>query len=510
MRFSFFKLGVGANYRAESDSEGRAPSPGRFSSALPLQDQATRPGWAPFRSASVGLLLLLGAASADASTLITNVATVNVTPSGFSVVWVTSPAPSPSQTATISVYADPFGATDLAGQLGVEWYPLNSGSPAATNAYQQRLSQALLRQQSQNLGFTEVRISGCAPRTTYYYRIGISDTNGTVATWPAAGPLPSVTTAQANSFVADSVQLLINVSPIAPPGTIILLSNTNTPSLLAAVVGDGGDTNQVYFSLSDLVSAGGTTNFTPVGPQEFTAAILGNTSGSASRTYDLSFTSSFNVGVENQFTLGAYLSLAVGLATVQAGHSGSLPIQLLYGSGITNLTLYLQLPTGDFSSLSVQLVSSQLNSASLHLVNSGLVAINLGSGYGQALQGAQELAQLNFTIVTNQASGYVSVTPLVQQAVNSDGTFTTNFVTQAGQVLIIGRQPVLQPLPTTSAGVRSLVLYGNPGSNYELQASTNVHSPAAWQNVLSVPMTNLSQVITGLDTNHPAVFYRAY
>jgi hypothetical protein len=451
--------------------------------------------------------MLLGAAGAGASATITNVATVNVTPSSFSVVWVDSPALIPTQTPTISVYADPAGNTNLAGQVGVEWYPLNGGSPTATNAYQQRLSQASLRQESQNLGFTEVRISGCAPQTTYYYRVGVNGPSGPVATFPASGPLPSVTTGQANGFIADSLQLLINVSPSTPAGSIILLSNTNTPSVLAAVVGDGTGSNQVYFSLSDLLAAGGTTNFAPVGAQEFVARELGNGPGSTPQTYDLTFNSSFNVGVENQFTIGSYLSLAVGMTIAQAGQSGSLPIQMLYGSGITNLTVALQLPTGDFSSLSVGLVSNQLNSAKLQIVNPGLVSINFGSG-GQNLQGA--LAQLNFTVMTNQASGFVPVTPTVQSVVNADGSLTTNFQAQAGQIVIIGRQPILEPLPTTPDGVRSLALYGNPGTNYHLQASTDLGNPAAWSDVLSIPMTNFLQVISGLDTNPPAIFYRAY
>jgi hypothetical protein len=454
----------------------------------------------------------LGAAGAAASTTITNVATVNVTPSSFSVVWVDSPALTPSLTPTVSVYADPGGATSLAGQVGVEWYPLNSGSPAAANAYQRRSSQALLRQETQNLGFTEVRVSGCAPQTTYYYRLGLNGPNGPVAAWPASGPLPSVTTAQQNSFVADSLQLLIDVSPASPPGSIILLSTTNTPSVLAAVVGDGAATNQVYFSLSDLLAAAGATNLAPLGTQEFTAMALGNAPGTAPQAYDLNFTSSFNVGMQNPATFGYYVSLAAGLAVAQAGHSGSLPIQLLHGNGITNLTLALQLPTGDFeaSSLSVQLVSGQLNSASLHVVNSGLLSINLGAPYGQSLQGAQELAQLNFTVLTNQPSVFFPVTPLAQQVVNADGSLTTNFQAQAGQIVIIGRQPILQPLPTTPEGARSLALYGNPGTDYELQASTDLGNPAAWDNVLSISMTNLMQILSVPDTNPPAIFYRAY
>jgi hypothetical protein len=65
-------------------------------------------------------------------------------------------------------------------------------------------------------------------------------------------------------------------------------------------------------------------------------------------------------------------------------------------------------------------------------------------------------------------------------------------------------------LPTTPEGARSLALYGNPGTDYELQASTDLGNPAAWDNVLSISMTNLMQILSVPDTNPPAIFYRAY
>jgi len=113
-------------------------------------------------------------------------------------------------------------------------------------------------------------------------------------------------------------------------------------------------------------------------------------------------------------------------------------------------------------------------------------------------------------VVTNHASAFLPLKPLVQQAVNADGSLTTDFQPQAGQLVIIGRQPVLQALPATPEGARSLALYGNPGTNYQLQASTDLGNPEAWHNILSIPMTNLTQIISGLDTNPPAIFYRAY
>ncbi len=451
--------------------------------------------------------LLWGTSFAFASTSITNVSAVNVTSSGFSVVWVDSPALSGSQMPAISIFADAGGVTNLAGEIGVEWYPLNSGAPASVSAYQQRLSQAVLRQESQSLGYAAVRISGCLPNSTYYYRVGVSDSNGVVATWPARGPLPAVTTAQQTSFVADSAQLLVEVPPTTPPGSIILLGNSNTPSILAATVGDGAATNQVFFNLSDLLNAAGNSNFTPSGNQLFVVTELG-APGTATQTYDLAFTGGFSVGTENPFLVGDYFSLAVGSGIAQTGHSGSLPIQMLAGIGITNLTVQLQLPTADFSSLSVQLISGQLGSASLQVVNPGLVSINLGAGFAQNLQGAQELAQLNFTVATNISSAFVPVTPLSLQVSNVDGSVTTNYQAQAGQLVIVGQRPLLEALPPTPAGDFGVAVYGNPGTNYELQYTTNLANPA-WQNFLSLPLTNLMEVFFFPGTNVPGIFYRA-
>src|SRR5260370_8194008 len=53
--------------------------------------------------------------------LITNVSTVNVTPTSFSVVWATAPTLTP----LISVFADPDGVTNLAGHPPAAYYPFH-------------------------------------------------------------------------------------------------------------------------------------------------------------------------------------------------------------------------------------------------------------------------------------------------------------------------------------------------------------------------------------------------
>ena len=466
----------------------------------------------PFSAAHRGLALawlLWMVHPALGQVTISNVTVVNVTPSGFSVVWSASSTASSSLTPVLSVFADAGGVTNLAGQVGLDYYPLSSGSPAATNAYQQRLSEASLRQATQNLGLAEVQVSSLNPNTTYYFQVQESDSLGHQAVSPPSGPLPAVTTAQQNGFVVQSLQLLISVPPVNPPGSIITLTNANTPSILAAVVGDGAGSNQVYFSLSDLIAAAGGTNFAPVGTVEFTANVLGNNNGTAPQTYSVIFGTNFTVGQGNQFSIGQFFGMSVGSTAALTGSSGSLPLGLVYGVGVTNLVINLTLPAGDFSALSVQAVSPQVSSASLQTLGANLVSISLGTAAGQTLQGAQTLAQLNFTLASNLPSAFLPVPVKSIQVTNSDGSATTNVQAQAGQVVIVGQQPLLQTM-LGAGGQRSLALYGLPFSSYQLQYATNLANPIQWYNLMRAPMTNLLQVFTGLATHPAAIFYRAY
>lgn len=118
------------------------------------------------------------AGSATAQINISNVAAVNITPSSFSLVWSGSSASKSPGTPAISVFADSAGALNLAGQMGIDFFPLHTGNPALTNSYDRRLDQAALRQKTSSQGLVEVRVSGCAPNTTYYYQLQETDTQG--------------------------------------------------------------------------------------------------------------------------------------------------------------------------------------------------------------------------------------------------------------------------------------------------------------------------------------------
>jgi len=444
---------------------------------------------------------------ASAQDIITNVAVVNVTPGSFSVVAAFSP-PSLASNATISVFSGPSGGGSLTGQVGIQYYPLNSGDPTATNSYSRLLSKGALRQDSMALGVFYANVSYCAPNTKYYFSISATDTNGQTVAWPPSGPLALATTAGQNSFVLQSQQLLVTLNDSDPPGSIIMVSNTNTSSVLAAIVGDGAPTNQAFFNLNDLLDPSGSTNYSPTGSQEFTATLLG-ISGGLSQTYNLIIPTNFSVGAGSQVSIGVLaVSVGMGSDVLLAGTSGSVPITLTSQSKLVNLSFVLNLPTNDFSALSVQATTPLLSSAVLNVLGSNSVQLSFAVEAGANLEGSQQIANLNFTTQSNDSSAFVQLWPRSPQGTNADASIAGSISTSPGRLVIIGPQPLLD---TQLEGTeRNLVLYGIPGNSYQIQTSPNIGNPADWTDFMHLPMTNLMQVIPNLDPTPAAEFFRAY
>ena len=453
------------------------------------------------------LCVLSGLHSAIAQMALTNVTAANVSPNSFSIVGTTSKS-TPLTNIIVSVFADPGGVTNLAGQVGIELYPLNTGNPSSTNSYSTLLSKAALTQDSMALGLLFARVRYCAPNTTYYCKVSVSGTNGQ-AVWPLSGQLPGVTTARDNSFVLDSEQLLLTLRTGNPPGSIILLSNTNSSAVLAAVVGDGAETNQAFFNLSDLIAAGG-TNYSPTGTQSFTASLLTPSGGRFSEPYNVAFSGNFSVGQAGVVTFGAlFTAVTLGSSAVLAGTAGSIPITVSSESPLGDVSFTLNLPTNLFTSLSVVGTSPVLSSASLQTLSANEVKLAFLAASGFSLLGKQQIAQLNFTTAANDPSAFLQLQPQSIQATNPNPSTAISFLANQGQIVLVGPQALLQA-SVDVGGVRNLALYGMPWASFEIQYSTNLADPYGWRDLMRVPMTNIVATLSGLNMNLPTVFYRAY
>lgn len=247
----------------------------------------------------VTVALLCRAALSWSAVIIQDVSPTDVTPSGFSVIWQTSESAVPG----ISIFSDPDGTTEITGQFEITRMPLYSGNPAIAGEYDQESELETIRSLARSQGLMKIRVEGCQPQTTYYYRVSSAGAGGEVAVWPA-GALPSVTTARENSFIADSKQLLVTIDDqggaVNPTGWLV--SGAEAPPVggdalfgVSSYVGDGGGAKQAYINLSNLFGADG-LNLTTAGTREIVLEIRrGWGSAPVYKTVTLDFSNNFSV-----------------------------------------------------------------------------------------------------------------------------------------------------------------------------------------------------------------------
>ena len=450
--------------------------------------------------------LVWGALPAAGS--ITNVAVANVTPSSFSVFWRAGADTTPS----IGVFADAGGVTNLAGQVGIEAFPLHTGNPDLAAGYERRLGRAALRQKTQSYGLMLMRVTGCRPNTAYYFRLASAPPSGSPDLYPASGPLPVVTTPRENTFVANHQQLILEVTDLNTEGRVVLLTHTNAAYALAAVVGDGVGTNQVFFDANDLFDLAGGGNFTPLGAQDFTAEVLGPNQSDLSQHFALNFTASFTVAQTTLAAVGTeFFAATVGSTIVLFGQAGAVAINGNASVGLTTVNLALDIPPGHLTNFSLQALAPELNPGTSTVTPLGGTAwlLHFAAQTGQTFSGNKALGQLAFTAGPDPASAFVPLKVRWLTATKASGASVAQVVSEPGRVVVVGAQPLLEALRAED-GSRTLILYGRPNASYAIEYVNALSGPNRWTFWTRVPMTGLSKTLGPTQPVEPAVFYRAY
>ena len=460
---------------------------------------------------SVRLLGLLAAASlgwghSSLAAGITNLTVVNVTPSSFGVVWMSTPA-----TPSIDVFADPSGATNLIGQLGSEAFPLQTGSPTIAAGYFRRQGLTALRQKARSYGLMMLRVTGCQPGHTYYYRVTSTPSAGAPSVSPASGPLPSVTTELESAFVANAQQLIIDVPGVDTSGQIVTLTHPSASYPLAAVVGDGASGNQVVFNVNDLFSLVTHAHLTPMGAQQFTGTVLSANGSGANRAFALFFTADFTVAQGTLATFGTeFLALTVGSTNLLAGESGQVPIDFNSSAGVVSLDLALQIPAGHLTNLSLRNLAAEIDPASVSITpNTGATClVHLATQTGQSLLGVKQLGQLAFTSLSNAPSAFVPLTVAGLAAAKADLLLVTNLFAQSGRIAVVAQAPLLEET-VLGDGTRQLTLYGQPWSSYQIDFSSDPNNPGGWQSWFHFPVTNRVTFLGTRSGDQGGASYRA-
>jgi hypothetical protein len=198
-----------------------------------------------------------------------------------------------------------------------------------------------------------------------------------------------------------------------------------------------------------------------------------------------------------------YLEFQMGATAVYAGQSASLPLMVNASGSLTNVQLTLNWPANQLLNPTLSLVPPVV--AGVIQPQNGQLVVQLQTAANQPLTGSNLLAQVNFQAASNQTSTVILGVPVSAAAgVTAAGTTYANASGQAGEVVVVGTQPLLRP--QASASARNLTLYANPG-NYELLYTTSLVAPVTWAPALMYQQTNAAQTVS-LDPTIPCVFYR--
>jgi hypothetical protein len=206
-------------------------------------------------------------------------------------------------------------------------------------------------------------------------------------------------------------------------------------------------------------------------------------------------------------------SLNLGLTTVRAGQSGSVPVTVVATGGATNLTARLRVPHSRLVNVALSDVAPNIGTARLQPGPPGEYQLTLGTRPGQMFCGQQDVARLSFVTLANQPCNVVPVAVSAVSAIETNGLGMRRTGAQDGRVQVIGLAPQLT-LATADAGQRRLTLAGEPGLNYAVESSTNLASAADWRSIGEVTLPgdamelDLWPLLPPPNPDAPAVFYR--
>jgi hypothetical protein len=136
--------------------------------------------------------------------------------------------------------------------------------------------------------------------------------------------------------------------------------------------------------------------------------------------------------------------------------------------------------------------------------------ITLQTTNGQVLQGAQIVAQINFTALPNKPSAFGSLGATAIAATQANGEPVPAGFGVNGRAVFVGAQSLLEAQTDTN-GQPKLILYGPAGGNFQIESTSSLNGQASWTPALlsSTMTTNLFQSFPMSATNGNIKLFRA-
>ena len=183
-----------------------------------------------------------------------------------------------------------------------------------------------------------------------------------------------------------------------------------------------------------------------------------------------------------------------------------MPVVLQSFLALTNITAVLQVPHLLLTNLTLQSASPEAQVAVLQPSGQDTYALNLLLDPSQVSTNTRLVANLGFVAVPQPNSAIVPLLLSQPAGGQKSGQPITKPGVSDGQLIIVGRQPVLLA-SWASDYTRDLTLYGRLGASYEIQYSFGL---TGWTDWMRVPMTGRADTFHNLDASGAATFYRAY
>jgi uncharacterized repeat protein (TIGR03803 family) len=227
-----------------------------------------------------------------------------------------------------------------------------------------------------------------------------------------------------------------------------------------------------------------------------------------SSTPPLSNAMSFTVVV------GPCAEVSVGSGPVQIGQSLCLPVSLFATSPLTNLSFAIQTLTNRFTNWSINPVNGAIAQATVADPVTSQPQFNFTAKAGKSFSGSSLLGYVCVEVLDSGHSAFaLLVVSNIVALAPSDPSPVPAFGVDGEAILIEGK-PLLSGMLAISVladgTTPQLTLYGNPGTNYSIQYTTNLLPPVVWTTFTNFTLSGLTTNFYQVSPTDQMEFFRAF
>lgn len=203
--------------------------------------------------------------------------------------------------------------------------------------------------------------------------------------------------------------------------------------------------------------------------------------------------------------------LTVGESWARAGDRARVPLSAQFlaqpGHRLTGLSFELVSPSLALANFAMDSLADTVASASVTALEPGRIRVTLQAKPDQGFTGQLTVGQMTFDTAGTATSGRYELRAAFIAATTAEGASVPASRAFGGRLGLVQREPLLAAAP--QAGVRTLRLYGLPGTRYRIEQSSSLTPPIAWQAWRELMVDAFPQEIPVSDTEAPVLFLRA-